>query len=53
MLKYVLLLALGITAFWMWRRASPRSRQVVGAVLLVLLGLACWFLVIAPLIKAW
>lgn len=49
MLKYLLLLALAILAFWMYRRASPRSRQVVGAGLLLLLAAAVYFLVLVPL----
>ena len=51
MLKYLLLLALGITAFWMYRRASPRSRQLVAALLLALLAVAVYFLVILPLVN--
>lgn len=51
MLKYLLLLALCFLAFWMYRRASPRSRQVVGALLLVALAVAVWFLVVLPLVN--
>ncbi|MCW2820632.1 MAG: hypothetical protein JWR64_427 [Marmoricola sp.] len=50
MLKYALLLALGILALWMWRRANPRTRQVVGALLLVALAVAVVFLVVLPLL---
>jgi uncharacterized membrane protein len=49
-LKYGSLLALCLLAFWMWRRAGPRSRQVVGVLLMLALAVACYFLVILPLV---
>ncbi len=49
MLKYLLLLSLVLLGFWMYRRATPRTRQVVGALLLLLLAAAVYFLVLVPL----
>jgi type II secretory pathway component PulM len=49
-LKYLLLLALALTAYWMYRRASPRSQQLIGALLLLLLAAAVYFLVVLPLL---
>jgi type II secretory pathway component PulM len=49
-LKYGSLLVLGVVMFWMWRRATPRSRRVVGGLFLVLLAIAFYVFVYEPLV---